>query len=329
MENENNQEMNIFSMTSRLGRAIYGVIKWILSILGYILRAAYQYKLLFLIFALLAVGFSLYESREDNRTYEGYLHLKLNDGESVLYQALVRDLNEYAKESDVEGLAQELDVPQDLAGRIVKLDAHHVIDKYRDTTVDYIDYKNRVPLGDTVDFAVPDQLVISARVKGIEEFAQLEDALKKYFSKNDYLVSLNIARIKLQEEKEWMFHNALMNIDSLQKVEYFKNNNGANCLEFSSINEKKASVPFIKAKKQMFYDDMQKLFDITGKIEEDMSANLDVVTVLSSFHPAKAAVNSFPKLVVVNGLIALALFMVVAMIWRNKKKIHQYLSKGI
>lgn len=329
MENENNQEMNIFSMTSRLGRAIYGVIKWILSILGYILRAAYQYKLLFLIFALLAVGFSLYESREDNRTYEGYLHLKLNDGESVLYQTLVRDLNEYAKEADVEGLAQELDVSQDLAGRIVKLDAHHVIDKYRDTTVDYIDYKNRVPLGDTVDFAVPDQLVISARVKGIEEFAQLEDALKKYFSKNDYLVSLNIARIKLQEEKEWMFHNALMNIDSLQKVEYFKNNNGANCLEFSSINEKKANVPFVKAKKQMFYDDMQKLFDITGKIEEDMSANLDVVTVLSSFHPAKAAVNSFAKLLCRNGLVALLLFLFIAMIWRHKKEIRKYLDKGI
>ena len=329
MENENNQEMNIFSMTSRLGRAIYGVIKWILSILGYILRAAYQYKLLFLVFALLAVGFSLYESREDNRTYEGYLHLKLNDGESVLYQALVRDLNEYAKEADVEGLAKELDVSAELAARVVKLDAHHVIDKYRDTTVDYIDYKNRVPLGDTVDFAVPDQLVISARVKGIEEFAQLEDALKKYFSKNDYLVSLNIARIKLQEEKEWMFHNALMNIDSLQKVEYFKNNNGANCLEFSSINEKKANVPFVKAKKQMFYDDMQKLFDITGKIEEDMSANLDVVTVLSDFHPVKAPVNSFLKLLLCNGLLALALFVIVAMIWRNKKKIHQYLGKGI
>ena len=328
MENENNQEMNIFTMTSRLGRAIYGVIKWILSIFGYILRAAYQYKLLFLIFALVAVGYSLYESREDNHTYVGYLHLKLNDGESLLYQALVSDLNEYAKESDVEGLANELDVSHELAARIVKLDAHHVIDKYHDSIVDYIDYKNNVPLGDTVDFAVPDQLVVSARVKGIEEFAQLEDALKKYFSKNDYLVSLNIARIKLQEEKEWMFHNALMNIDSLQKVEYFRSN-GGNYLEFSSINEKKASVPFIKAKKQMFYNDMQKLFEITGKIEEDMSANLDVVTVLSDFHPVKAPVNSFPKLLLRNGLIVLALFVIVAMIWRNKKKIRQYLSKGI
>ncbi|MCR5497255.1 MAG: hypothetical protein K6F48_05395 [Paludibacteraceae bacterium] len=329
MENGNNQEMNIFTMTSRLGRAIYGVIKWILSILGYILRAAYQYKLLFLCFALLAIGFSLYESREDNRTYEGFMHLKLNDGESVLYQSLVRDLNEFSKEEDAEGLAKELDVSVDLAARIVKLDAHHVIDKYRDSTVDYVDYKNNVPLGDTIDFAVPDQLVISARVKGIEEFGQLEEALKKYFSKNDYLVSLNIARIKLQEEKEWMFHNALMNLDSLQKVEYFKNNNGGNYLEFSSINEKKASVPFIKAKKQMFYDDIQKLFKITGQIEEDMSANLDVVTVLSDFHPVQSPVNSLSKLLLRNGLIALALFLIVAMIWRYKKNIRHYLSKGI
>ena len=328
MENENNQEMNIFTMTSRLGRAIYGVIKWILSILGYILRAAYQYKLIFLLFALIAIGFSLYESREDNRTYEGYMHLKLNDGESVLYQSLVHDLNEYTKGEDVAGLANALEVSEELAARIVKLDAHHVIDKYRDTTVDYVDYKNHVALGDTIEFAVPDQLVISARVKGIEEFAQLQEALKKYFSKNDYLVSLNIARIKLQEEKEWMFHNALMNLDSLQKVEYFKNP-GGNYLEFSSINEKKASVPFIKAKKQMFYDDMEKLFEITGKIEEDMSANLDVVTVLSDFHPAKAAVNSFSKLIIRNGLFSLLLFMMVALLLRYKKEINKYLKKGI
>lgn len=328
MENENNQEMNIFTMTSRLGRAIYGVIKWILSILGYILRAAYQYKSLFLAFVLLTIGFSLYESREDNRTYEGYLHLKLNDGEVVLYKSLVNDLNRYSKKKDVEGLAKELDVTEDLAARIVKLDAHSVIDKYRDSIVDYIDYKNSVPVGDTVDFAVPDQLVISAKIKGIEEFKSLQEALQKYFSKNDYLVSLNIARIKLQEEKEWMFHNALMNLDSLQKIEYFKNP-GGNYLEFSSLNEKKASVPFIKAKKQMFYDDIQRLFEITGKIEEDMAANLDVVTVLSDFHPVKAPVNSLPKLLLCNGLIALVLFLAVAMIWRYKKNINRYLKKEI
>ncbi len=329
MENEKNQEMNIFTMTSRIGNALLGLLKGILSILGYILRTAYQYKLLFLIFAIATVAFSLYQSREDNRTYEGNLYLKLNDGDAVIYKTLIHDLNEYAKGNDVEGLAKELDITEELANRIDKISAHAVIDKNKDSIIDYIDYKDAVETGDTVDFALPDQLVITAKIKGIEEFSQFEEALKKYFSKNDYLVSLNIARIKLQEEKEWMFHNVLMNLDSLQKVEYFKNNNGSTCIEFSSINERKANIPFVKAKKQMFYDDMEKLFKITGKIEEDMSANLDVVTVLSNFHPTNKPTNTFCKTLLLNGLIALGLFMVAALLWHNKKNINKYLKKEI
>lgn len=328
MENNENQEMNIFTMTSRIGRAILGVIKGILSVFGYVLRTIYQYKFLFLIIAVLAIASSLYEAREDNHTYEGFLQLKLNDGDALLYKTLVHDLNEYAIGEDPEGLAQQLDVPIDVAARIVKFDAHPVIDKYRDTTVDYVDYKNKADLGDTIEFALKDQLVISARIKGIEEFETVQKALVAYFSNNKYLESMNISRLKLLEEKEWMFHNALINVDSLQKVEYFKNP-GGNILEFSSINEKKASVPFLKSKKQMFYNDLEKIFEITGEIESDMAANLEVVTVLSDFHPVKSPVNSFKKLIVYKGILGLILFMAIALIWHNKKDIKRYLKKEI
>ncbi len=320
--------MNIFTMTTRLGNAIFGVIKGILSAFGYVLRTIYHYIFLFLIFAVIAIASSLVESREENHTYEGFLQLKLNDGDALLYKTLVHDLNEYARKEDPEGLAEQLQIPVETAVRIVKFDAHPVIDKYHDTIVDYIDYKNKAPLGDTTEFAVPDQLVISARIKGIEEFATVQKALVKYFSENKYLESMNISRLKALEEKEWMFHNALLNLDSLQKVDYFKNPCG-NILEFSSINEKKASVPFIKSKKQMYYQDIKNLFNITNEIESDMAANLEVVTVLSDFHPAKSPVNSFKKLIVFKGLISLALFMIVAMIWHYRKRILEYLKKDI
>lgn len=320
--------MNIFTMTSRIGRAILGVIKGILSVFGYVLRTIYQYKFLFLIIAVLAIASSLYEAREDNHTYEGFLQLKLNDGDALLYKTLVHDLNEYAKGEDPEGLAQQLDVPLDVAARIVKFDAHPVIDKYRDTTVDYVDYKNRADLGDTIEFALNNQLVISARIKGIEEFETVQKALVAYFANNKYLESMNISRLKLLEEKEWMFHNALINVDSLQKVEYFKSPSG-NYLEFSSINEKKTSVPFIKSKRQMYYNDLQKIFEITGEIESDMAANLEVVTVLSDFHPVKSPVNSFKKLIAYKGTLSLILFMAIALIWHNKKEIKKYLKKEI
>lgn len=321
--------MNIFTMTTRLGNALLGLIKAILSVLGYILRAVYQYKYLFLVFAAIAISYSLYEAREDNHTYEGYMQLRLNDGDAILYKSLIHDLNDYALKEDPEGLAQQLDLPIETAIRIVKFDAHPVIDKYRDTTIDYIDYKNKAPLGDTIEFAVPNQLVISARIKGIEEFAIVQKALINYFSNNKYLESMNISRLKLLEEKEWMFHNALMNLDSLQKVDFFKNPSG-NILEFSSINEKKAgSTPFIKSKKQMYYDDMKKIFKITEEIESDLAANLEVVTVLSDFHPAKEPVNSFKKLILFRGAIALVIFMIIALLLNYRKQIKAYLEKGM
>lgn len=327
--NNNNQEMNIFTMTTRLGNAIFGVIKGLLSALGYVLRTIYKFKYLFIVFAVATIGFSLHEAREDNHTYEGFLHLKLNDGDALLYKTLVHDLNEYALKEDPEGLAKQLDIKDEVAVRIVKFDAHPVIDKYRDTTVDYIDYKNKAPLGDTVEFAVPDQIVISARIKGIEEFAVVQEALLQYFSKNKYIESLNLARVNSTiGNREVFFNNALMNLDSLQKVDYFKNP-GGNILEFSSINEKKASVPFIKAKKQMYYEDIKNLIELTSKVEEDKLANMEAVTVLSDFHPAKSPVNSFSKLILYKGLISLVLFMIIALLWNYRKQIKAYLEKDI
>lgn len=327
-ENNNNQEMNIFTMTTRLGNAIFGVIKGILSAFGYILRTIYKYIFVFAIFAALAIASSLYEAREDNHTYEGFLQLKLNDGDAILYKTLVHDLNEFARNEDPMGLAKQLDINDEIAVKIVKFDAHPVIDKYRDTTIDYIDYKNQAPLGDTTEFAVPDQIVISARIKGIEEFDKVQTALVKYFANNKYLESLNISRLKSLEEKEWLFHNALMNLDSLQKVDFFKSPSG-NVLEFSSVNEKKSSVPFIKARRQMYYEDLQKLSKITSEIEADMAANLEVVTVLSDFHPVKSPVNSFKKLILYKGLVALILFMIIALLWDKRKQIHEYLKRDI
>lgn len=327
-ENNNNQEMNIFTMTTRLGNAILGIFKGILSALGYVLRTIYHYIFLFIIFAVIAIASSLWEAREDNHTYEGFLQLKLNDGDALLYKTLIHDLNEYARREDPEGLAKQLNISEELAVKIVKFDGHPVIDKYCDTTPDYIDYKNKAPLGDTTEFALPDQLVISARIKGIEEFGKVQTALIEYFKNNQYLESLNIARLKSLEEKEWLMHNALMNLDSLQKVDYFKSTN-ANILEFSSINEKKASVPFVKSKKQMYYDDIEKVWEKSSKIEADMAANLEVVTVLSDFHPVKSPVNSFKKLILYKGLICLALFMVAALIWNYRKQILSYLKKEI
>ena len=137
---------------------------------------------------------------------------------------------------------------------------------------------------------------------------------------------MNIARLAALEEKEWMFHNALMNLDSLQKVEYFhKSTASGQYMQFSSVSEKKA--PFITTKKQMFFQDMEELFKITDEISVDMAANLDIVTVISGFQPIKAECNTVWENLLRSSLLAYSIFLLLALLWRYKGAIKSYVTK--
>lgn len=326
MSGNEQQEMNIFVVMSKIADGVVTFFKWILSILGSLLRLAYQYKYLFLICTIGMIAYTIYECREENKLYKADLCLRLNDGDVMTYRDMVQNLSNFPRYDDFEGLANALDLSMEVATKISSFHAHSVIDLNRDSILDFIDYDDNVDLGDTVAYPVPNMLVITAKVRGIEYFPEVQQALLSYFSKNNYLVSLNIARLAALEEKEWMFHNALMNLDSLQKVEYFhKEATSGQYLQFSSVSEKKA--PFITTKKQMFFNDMKALFKITDEISVDMAANLDIVTVISSFQPIKAECNTIWKNLLRSSIYAYSIFLLLALLWKYKESIKEYITK--
>lgn len=326
MSSNDQQEMNIFVVMSKIGAGIVSAFKWLLSLLGALLRLAYQYKYLFLICTIGMIIYTIYECREENKLYKADLCLRLNDGDVMVYKDMVRNLSDYPRYDDFEGLANALDLSMEVATKISSFHTHAVVDINRDSILDFVDYEDDVDLGDTVAFSVPNMLVITAKVRGIEYFPEVQEALIAYFSKNNYLVSLNIARLAALEEKEWMFHNALMNLDSLQKVEYFhKDVASGQYMQFSSMGEKKA--PFITTKKQMFFQDMKELFKITDEISVDMAANLDIVTVISSFQPVKAECNTVWKNLLRSSLYAYSIFILLALLWKYREAIKSYVTK--
>ncbi len=326
MSNNEQQEMNIFVVMSKIGSGFILVIKWILQLFGSLLRLIYQYKYLFLICTIATFAWAIYESREENKVYKADLCLRLNDGDVMVYKDMIRNLNQFPMKNDYEGLANVLDLSLEVATKISSFQTHAVVDINRDSILDFIDYDDDVDLGDTVAFSVPNMLVITANVRGVDYFPEVQEALVSYFSKNNYLVSLNIARLAALEEKEWMFHNALMNLDSLQKVDYFhKSSASGQYLQFSSPSEKRD--PFVTTKKQMYFNDMKELFKITDEISVDMAANLDIVTIITSFQPVKAERNTFLKNILYTSLIVYSIFLVLALLWKYKESVKEYLTK--
>ena len=323
-KNTETQEMNIFQVMGRIGRSIGNFCMSIVGLMGAIARLAYKYKYLFLVCVAAIIALCVYQRRDAAKQYCADMHLLINDGDLFTYENLLHQLSEYPLREDVEGLAEAMNTSPEVASKIYGFESFHVIDLNRDTIMDFVDYEEKVAYGDTSKMIVPTQIVVRAKLNDLSYCAEVQKALIAYFSANDYLSSLNISRLSSLEEREWMFHNALLNLDSLQKVEYFKSV-PSYAAEFAS--EKERSKPFVTAKRQMYYEDMKKLFDINEEIAVDMSTNLEVVTVVSPMQPEKKLKNPTWKIILINTLLGIFAFALIAYGWDRRKKLMDYLKQ--
>ncbi|MBO7635326.1 MAG: hypothetical protein J6S89_01985 [Paludibacteraceae bacterium] len=324
MDNTEPQEMNIFQVMARVGRSIGKFFCFIFSLVGKFAQLAYKYKALFLFFIILIVGLSIYQRRDRAKMYRAKMHILINDGDVFTYKTLLDQLSEYPKREDTEGLARMLNVPDSIAAKIYGFEGFHVIDINNDSIMDFVDYDNDVDLGDTSNVIVPNQMVIRAKLNDLSCCEEIQKALFDYFAQNNYLSSLSISRLNTLQEKEWMFHNALLNLDSLQKVEFFQGPNYS--MEFAS--QKDRTKPFMTTKRQMYYDDMKKLFDINEEIAVDMMTNLDVMTVISDLQPERKLENPTWKIVLYTTILGMILFAIIALILENRKKMIAYLKNS-
>ena len=318
----NEQEMNIFQVMNRIGRAIAGFFRWLLSLVGSLVKLMYKYKWFLLVLVVLSIGTICYLRRDDDKIYRAQMHLKINDGELFVYKNLVNQLNEYARASDVEVLADVMGTTVEVTSKICGFEVFHVIDINNDSIMDLVDYDFDVPMGDTTNVIVPDQMALRVKLKSLDLCEEIQKSLLNYFSNNDYLSSLNISRLASLEDREWMFHNALVNLDSLQKVDYFKN--GGQILEFASKEQE--DKPFVTTKRQMYYNDMEKLFEINEQIAVDLSTNLEVVTVVSNLQREEKLENATWGIILFVSSIALLIFIIGSLVWENREKIDSYLK---
>lgn len=321
-EQQEEKEMNIFQAMNRVFRAIGNFFLSILSGFGKLAQLAYKYKYLFLTFVALIVATTFFMRRDKAKVYQAEMHIQINDGDRFIYENLIKTLNDYTRRNDVEGLANILNTSSEVAGKINEFETFNVIDIHKDSTIDFIDYKNDIKFGDTMNVILNDHIVVRAKISSTDICEELQKSILYYFTNNNYLTSLNIARLASLEEQEWMFHNALLNLDSLQKVDYFKKELKT-VAEFSPVFSDK---PMLAAKRQMYYNDMKKLFKINQDIAVDLSANLDVVTVVSDLQPIYKLSNPTYKIVLLCGGIGLLIFFLIAAILEYRERMVKYLE---
>ena len=230
-KNNEQQELDLFSLLRKIVDFSGNILKKIAGFCGYLLRISFRYYYICLIFLLAAVAYSYYRTSGPRKTYRGELTLGLNDGDVKIYSGMLSSLNRYLLDLDPDGLDRVLQMPEEERGKIGAIDDRFIaVD--RDSTIW--------------------QAVITVIMSDPDAFPVIKNALVDHFNNNEYLRSINLARIASLKEQERLLEKDIAEIDSLQKIEYFQGaSNEAKILLDQKI--------VFKTDKQMFYNDKLRL----------------------------------------------------------------------
>jgi hypothetical protein len=277
---------------------LYRLLKKIAEFCGYLLRLSFRYYYLLFAFILAAIAYSYYTTQDSYKTYAGEITLILNDGDVTLYEGIISSLNRYINKGDPEQLDDLLQIPPEKRLKIRSFDASFMEDP-QDSTAS--------------------RAVISICMSDPDAFPAIKNALIDYFERNEYLKSLNSARIASLREQERVFEKDIAEIDSLQKIEYFQRMN--------EVVFKQERNLLFKTEKQMFFEPKLKLFERKEKVSKKLNARPGVVTVMSAFPPSSAPSLPFRKKVKQDVAIGFLFFFLLAIFLDKRKPIIGYLRE--
>lgn len=319
MEEKQSQEVDMLDIMSKCKEAAAYCYDLISSFATSILRLTYGYKFLFLIALIAAGALSCYLTSGSRRIYKGDLAIKINAGTSYLISDMMEELNNFVKHNDTKALAEALNINEDEANNICYIKSYFYIAINNDSTRSIIDYAKRYEIEDTLNTRVKDKLVVSVGLKNRENFGKLQNTLSAYINCNEYLNNLRNMHVANLKQREQVIDCDLNRLDSLQSYQFFKNKKQD--LYLTSMTELRAG------KQDLFYNDKQSLLDKKQSLEEELAGNNGIITIISPFHPSAVNHESFFKKFLILGFAFYVIFLISTALYKNRKKIHEFLKE--
>ena len=297
-KNNEQQELDLLSLLREAFNFLYGVLKKIAGFCGYLVRLSFKYYYLLFIFMLATLAYTYYFTHGARRTYQGEITLRLNDGDTDLYKGMISSLNRYLSERDPAGLDAALQMPPEERWKI-RFFSDRFMEDPQDTTIS--------------------RAVISIGMSDPNAFPAIKDALIDFFKRNDYLKSLNSARIASLKEREKLLEKDIVEIDSLQKIEYFK--------KTDEVGVKHVQNLIFKTEKQMFYEQKLYLLGHKGGAKDALNSKSEIVSVMSVFPPSSQPFFTWRDRIKKDVIKGFLCFLLFSLLLDNRKTIIKYLRQ--
>jgi len=314
-------EIDLLELFRSIGRTI---MKW-LRVIGTGLLVVIVFfirNIIPLIFSvIIGAGLSYLLKWTTKPVYLSQITLRSNAVPNAEMISYFSKLSVLIKEENYNGISSSLSLPPDKAQMISEIKAFWVIDNNKDKIPDYIDYRNRFNVYDTINARMQDRFVAEVSVSDPKTLPDIRDGFLLYSKQNISFWEQNEFRLRKADELLTRLNYDIKQLDSLQKVKYFEETRNRQ-------PDKGGQMIFLQEPKtQLIYDDIYNLYEKKQTLDKEKDLYPDILTVISDFYQPVKRHNggSYYGKVVIPACFGLTLIFLV--IRKNRKKIHELLKK--
>jgi hypothetical protein len=316
-----NDEIDLLELFRRIGRTLS---KWFRALgTGFLVVVVFFIRnIIPLIFSIIiGVGISYLIKWTTKPVYLSEITLRSNTIPNADMISYFNRLSIFIRQKNFSELSASLSITPEKAAGIKKIEGFWVVDKNRDLIPDYVDYKNKYNVYDTINLRMQDRFVVDVMLSDPKLFKEISEGLIKYTRKNSFFQERNDLRLRNTDELLIRLNYDIEQLDSLQKVKYFEETR-------NRIPERGGQMVFLQEQKtQLVYEDIYKLYQRKQSLDEQKEVYPDIVTLLADFYQPVRRYNggTYYGIVVIPAIFGLTLIYLI--IKRNRKKIKEIFNK--
>jgi hypothetical protein len=276
-----NDEIDLLDLFRRMGKTIS---RW-LNALGRALLISIVFllkkwlPLLISVIAGVAISFIMKTTSESLFTSD--MTLRSNAGFPSELISYINRLHTFCEEDNAPALSDALSLDSEMTDNIIDISAYWVIDMGDDGIPDYIDYRNKHNVYDTVNVRMKDRLNVEVKIKIPQELSLISNSIIAFIERDSLFQQKN--RVRLRQNKELLarLNYDIIQLDSLQKLK----------LEETKTMQPQTGGQMVflqEQKTQLVYPDIYTLYARKQSLELTLDLYTGIVTVISDFSlPAK------------------------------------------
>jgi hypothetical protein len=280
--NNRNDEIDLLDLFRRMGRGIANMSRAIGR--GILISIVFllQKWIPLGISLILGIGISYLISKSSEAVYSSDMTLRNNAVPIAEMISYINRLQTYCQEGNTQALSDALSLDQATINNIAGIGSYWIIDRKRDGIPDYVDYKNKHDVYDTINIQMRDRFNINVKIKSPQDLFTLKKGILAYINSDSLFQQRNRLRLKQNLELQTRLNYDILQLDSLQKVKYFEETRNRQ-------PQSGGQMIFLQEQKtQLIYNDIYTLYDRKQSLESQRDLYNDLVTVLSDFSiPAK------------------------------------------